>query len=986
MTTPKIVAPKKLIQVALPLDEINKACAREKSIRHGHPSTLHLWWARRPLAAARAVLFAQLVNDPSWKFSDDDLKKPQVKSAITRKRNELFKLINELVQWENTTNDDVLSRARLEIRASWKETCEANRSHPDAKSLFDAGRLPAFHDPFAGGGAIPLEAQRLGLASHASDLNPVAVLINKAMIEIPSRFGSRPPVGPIPSDEKQTSAAQTEKWVGARGLAEDVRRYVTWMRQQAHAAIGELYPDVLVTPAITRERPDLKKYEGRTLRVIAWLWARTVASPNPALGGKHVPLVTSWWLARKNGKEAWVSPRVAKGAYRFEVHVRSPDRAPAKDVDLGTKLGRSDFKCLLSESAITGAYIKSEGRSGRLSARLLAVVLEGDRERVYLAPRPQDEAAAERARPDWRPSGAIPERLTGGTCFGYGLTSWDKLFTPRQLVALSTFTDLVENVRVKATRDATKNGIESTDTRRLDDGGLGAVAYGDAMAVFAAISVSRLVDRNNTLCTWNAGPSGSKASTGASATTPSIRAAFARQAIPMTWDFAEASPFSESGGGLESALRWIVPAVAALPAGGIGTAALSDVRAAGPAETIVSTDPPYFDNISYAELSDFFYVWLRRSLKTTLPSLCGTLLTPKEEELVANQFRHGGHSNAEAYFLRGMSEALAAIADRAHPAYPISVYYAFKQSDTDDDTGTASAGWETFLTACLGAGMSIMGTWPIRTERGARPVGAGANALASSIVLVLSPRHTDAKTVPRREFLRSLESVLPGALAEMTSDPFAAIAPVDLAQAAIGPGMAVFSRYGAVLEADGSSMPVRSALVHINKAIDAYFAHAEGELDADTRFCIGWFEQFGFEAGEFGQADVLARAKGTSVEGVKEAGVVEAGRGKVRLFAIKELPKKWDPTTDTRTPIWEALHHMCRALGESEGEAGALLAKMPEKQDAIRQLAYRLYTLCAERKGKAELGRPYNDLITSWPAIVEASEKVGHVGTQLALL
>lgn len=969
-----IIAPKKLIEVALPLDDINKAAAREKSIRHGHPSTLHLWWARRPLAAARAVLFSQLVNDPSWKYSEEEQKKPQVKSAITRKRKELFKLITELVQWENTTNEKVLERARAEIRASWRETCEANKGHPEAATLFNPAKLPAFHDPFAGGGAIPLEAQRLGLEAHATDLNPVAVLINKAMIEVPPKFAGRPPVGPIPADDKQSRAGATEDWSGAKGLAEDVRRYGAWMRAEAFARIGHLYPKVKITKGMVKERRDLAPYEGKELTVIAWLWARTVKSPNPAFSDVDVPLASTFMLSTKEGKEAWVEPVIEKQGYRFTVRVGKPkDAEAAKN---GTKLARgANFACLMSESPIAGDYIKAEGRAGRMGARLMAVVAEGERSRVYLSPTSDLENVAATAEPTWKPTTPLPDDPRNFWTVQYGLKTYGDLFTPRQLVALTTFSDLVQEARERVQRDALAAGL-ADDGRRLDDGGCGAQAYADAVAVYLAFVVDKESECLSSIATWSAAPKNEL-----------VVGTFRRQALPMTWDFGEANPFASSSGSVlknaEAVAKTIETAIPAL----VGGSAKQLDAASGPSpirNPIVSTDPPYYDNIGYADLSDFFYVWLRRSLKPAFPALFATLAVPKAEELVATPYRHGGKEAAEAFFLGGMTQAMHRLAEQAHPALPVTIYYAFKQSESEAE-GTASTGWETFLEAVLKAGLAVVGTWPMRTERGARSIGIGTNALASSIILVCRARAEDAPSVTRKDFARELARALPAAITEMTADPIAAIAPVDLAQACIGPGMAIFSRHKAVLEADGQPMTVHSALVHINKAIDDYFAHAEGELDADTRFCIGWFEQFGFDAGEFGQADVLARAKGTSVEGLKEAGVVEAGRGKVRLLGVKDLPQGWDPSTDKRVPVWEALHHMCRALGDSEGEAGALLARMPNKQDAIRQLAYRLYTLC-ERKGRAEQARAYNELITSWPAIVEQSQKAGPVGTQLDLV
>jgi putative DNA methylase len=966
-----IIAPKKLIEVALPLDDINKAAAREKSIRHGHPSTLHLWWARRPLAAARAVLFAQLVNDPSWKYSDEDLKKPQIKSAITRKRNELFKLISELVKWENTTNETVLGQARAEIRASWRETCEANKAHPEAATLFNPEKLPAFHDPFAGGGAIPLEAQRLGLESHATDLNPVAVLINKAMIEIPPKFAGRAPVNPD-WQVKSSYEKAANPWRGAQGVAADVRYYGQWMRDEAEKRIGHLYPKVEITAELAAERPDLKPMQGRQLTVIAWLWARTVKSPNPAFANVDVPLVSTFILANKAGKVAYVDPVVEGGGYRFAVRVGDPE--DAEQSKLGTKLARANFRCLLSGAAITGEYIKAEGKAKRIGARLMAVVAEGDRERVYLAPTESMARVAVEAAPDWKPEGDVPARLTGGTCVPYGLEQWGELFTARQLVALTAFSDMAQETRARVEIDAVAAGM-ADDRNRLRTHGEGATAYADAVATYLGLAMSRFADRNNSLCTWDAGPLGTKSSTGGSARTASIRNLFSRQAIPMAWDYAEANPFSDSGGSYTSAADWIVPAVAALTGTVSGASATADAaRQQASRGCVVSTDPPYYDNIGYADLSDFFYVWLRRSLKPIFPELFATIVVPKAEELVATAYRHGGREKAEAFFLTGMTEAMHRIAEQAERTTPITIYYAFKQSDTDADS-TSSTGWETFLGAVSQAGLRVVGTWPMRTELANRLVGMGTNALASSIVLVCRPRDPHATSVSRKDFVRELGRALPKAIAEMTADPIASIAPVDLAQACIGPGMALFSKHKAVLEAGGEAMSVHNALVHINKAIDEYFAEAEGDLDADTRFAIGWFEEAGFSEGEFGKADVLARAKGTSVEGLSQAGVLAAGKGKVRLIAIKDLPKDWDPLTDMRLPIWEALHHLCRALGQSEADAGALLGKMQEKQEPVRQLAYRLYTL-AERKGWAEEARAYNRLITSWPSIVEASQHV----------
>lgn len=971
----EIRTPRKLIEVALPLDDINVAASREKSIRHGHPSTLHLWWARRPLAAARAVLFAQMVNDPGYETGKGFTRGVNKKEA-TRERERLFDIIRDLVKWENTNNEVVLERARAEIRNSWEETCELNKKHPQAAELFNPAKLPAFHDPFAGGGAIPLEAQRLGLESHASDLNPVAVLINKAMIEIPPKFAGRSPVGPVPIDPEPTAKItreMVEDWSGARGLAEDVRRYGHWMREEAHKRIGHLYPQVEVTAEMAKARPDLKQYVGQKLTVIAWLWVRTVRSPNPAYSSVHVPLASTFLLSTKAGKESWVEPVVDGSRYRFEVKTAVENGKPAASAKDGTKAsGRgSNFKCLISDTPITGNYIKEEGQAGRMDARLMAVVVEGARGRVYLPPLNGMEDLAASAKPTWKPEGEVPSRMSGGTCYIYGLTTFGDLFTPRQLVALTTFADLVGETRQKIRKDAVTAGM-ADDDERLDAGGKGATAYAEAVATGLAFAVSRTADRGSSICSWDNSPK-----------MEALRNTFGRQAIPMVWDYAEGNPFSQSSGNWLNNVEWSSKAIERLPA-----ARASKVQQADAATQaislgkVVSTDPPYYDNIFYADLSDFFYVWLRRTLRGTYPSLFATLAVPKSEELVATPYRHGGKEGAEQFFLEGMTAAMHNIAEKAHGAFPVSIYYAFKQSETKDDS-TASTGWETFIAAVLRAGFAIHGTWPMRTELGNRMIGSGTNALASSIILVCRRRPDDAPQIPRREFQRELKEVLGEALEAMLggADGASPIAPVDLAQAAIGPGMGVFSQYAAVLESNGDPMSVKTALMLINRQVDEVLG---GEtFDADTNFCLGWFDEVGFGTGAFGNADVLARAKATSVDAVKHAGVLASDGGKVRLLKPVEYPEGWDPQADNHTPVWEALHQLIRAYNQGgESEAGSLLARMPEKSGDIRRLAYWLYNACAERKRLPEEARAYNELITAWHAVEAASHDAGHVNVQ----
>ncbi|MDD3802344.1 MAG: DUF1156 domain-containing protein [Desulfuromonas thiophila] len=955
-----IKSPKKLIEVALPLDAINVAAAREKSIRHGHPSTLHLWWARRPLAAARAVIFAQMVNDPGY---ERHLGRGVNKEKAALERERLFKIIEDLVLWENTNNEAVLARARAEIWKSWRETCALNKAHPQAAELFNPDKLPAFHDPFAGGGALPLEAQRLGLESYASDLNPVAVTINKAMIEIPPRFAGRAPVGPRLASDKQGKL--TEDWSGAKGLAEDVRRYGAWMREEAEKRIGHLYPKIEVTAKIVAERPDLKPLLGQKLTVIAWLWARTVHSPNPAFSHAEVPLASTFVLSSKAGKEAYVEPVIEGDGYQFTVKMGTPPES-AKD---GTKLGRgASFRCVFSDSPIEQKHIRDEFKSKRAGARLMAIVAEGVRGRVYLAPTAEHEAIAAKAKPTWKPEVEMNQDskdLLSGR--GYGFKWWHELFTPRQLVALTTFSDLVQEAMEKCRQDALSAGL-ADDGTGLDAGGSGATAYAQAVGVYLGFATDKIADRNSSVCAW-------------ASLREHARNTFGRQAIPMVWDFVESNPLSDSSGNFEGGVKSIHAGLESVWPNVAGFASQADAQSQSiSASKVVSSDPPYYDNIGYADLSDFFYVWLRKSLKPIFPGLYATLAVPKAEELVATPYRHGTKNKAEAFFLDGMTRAIHNLAEQAHPAFPVTIYYAFKQAETKGDAGTSSTGWETFLDAVIRAGFALSGTWPMRTELDRRMVGAETNALASSIILVCRKRDADAATISRREFIRELNAVLPEALMDMTRGGInSPVAPVDLSQAIIGPGMAIFSQYAAVLEADGKPMSVRTALQLINRFL------AEDDFDHDTQFCLHWFEGQGWATGKYGEADVLARAKGTSVTGLTDAGVVASGKGDLRLLKWAEMPRDWNPETDTRVPVWEALHQMIRALNQDgETAAGALLARMPARAEPIRALAYRLYTLC-ERKGWAEEARAYNELITAWSGIEQSAGETGIVGTQLGL-
>ncbi len=958
----------KLIEVALPLAAINADAAREKSIRHGHPSTLHLWWARRPLAAARAVIWASLVDDPSGyeEFAAPDGETGEQKAErtdrIDAERQRLFAILERLVKWENSNNPDVLAEARAEI-----DRC------------FSDGPPPIL-DPFAGGGAIPLEAQRLGLTALAGDLNPVAVLINKAMIEIPPRFAGMPPVHPG-IDKTLTT------WERAQGLAADIEAYGQWMRDEAERRIGHMYPDAT--------GPD-----GEKLTPIAWIWARTVESPDPSWSG-HVPLVASWTLAKRPGKpKVWIEPMIDRDAMTISYAIREGGE-PSRD----RTISRGNGTCIATGAAIPGDYIKSESRAGRMGRHMMAVVAEGKRGRTYLPSTPGDAVAADCPKPAWKPEGRNPRRLTGGTVFIYGLDEWWKLFTPRQLTALTTFSDLLGEVAQLARADAAATGVDTCGTyprvgasagsvsapgldsnrrrcrcgdrgaaaagladdgMRLRNGGDSAAAYSDAVVTFLAFAIDKCADYWSTICTWHN-------------SRELIRNTFGRQAIPMTWDFAECNPFSGSTGNWMAMVDWIVKSVEHFPASASGGEALQrDARARVQESTgaLLSTDPPYYDNISYADLSDFFYVWLRRNLSDVWPNECSTLLTPKAEELIANQYRAGSRGLAEEHFESGMAEFMAEVAEHQPAGVPATIYYAYKATETKEGE-IRTTGWDTFLQAVLDAGLQVNATWPVRTELGNRLLASGTNALASSIVLACRPRPASAVLSTRGEFIAALRQELPDAVRVLQSGN---IAPVDMAQSTIGPGIKVFSRYARVVEADGSSMPVSAALAIINDVLGEVLDGEEAELDADTRFALTWFAEHGYDPGPSGDADSVARAKNTSLAGIEESGIGEAHAGKFRLYERSELPPDWSPVHDNRFTVWEATQYLAAALERSESEAAELLHILGGNGDRARQLAYLLYQKANDRGWAAEAGA-YNGLITSWPNLRTGAATVAAAAT-----
>ena len=926
---------KKLIEAALPLEAINQASAREKSIRHGHPSTLHLWWSRKPLATTRAAIFSSLVDDP-----DDPQANPafvaackslppgdNVTASGDTPRMRLFDFIERLVKWENTTDEDTMNTARRLIRI-------ATNNNP-----------PPLLDPFAGGGSIPLEAQRLGLEAHASDLNPVAVMINKAMIEIPPRFANQPPVNP-----EQRAQLGKENWRGAAGLAADVRYYGAWMREKAHEKIGHLY----------------LKHKGET--VIAWLWARTVISPNPAVNAP-TPLVSSFALSKKKGRECWAKPIIEGDRVRFEVTQGAPPKHRQ-----GTMIRRQGARCIFSDQPIPFDTIRAEGKAGRLGAQLMAIVTQGAHGRNYHDPTDEAEQLAKSAEPEWRPIGEMPDNSPDVRGPLWGLYDFADLFTPRQLTALTTFSDLVDEARQQAYQDALAAGLPNDDIP-LRDGGRGAFAYGEAINVYLTFVISRAADFWSTLCPWVS-------------VVEAIVHTFIRQAIPMVWSYAEANPFSDRSVNWSACFNRVALALERLLANVEGIATQKDAVSIDSSAITLSTDPPYYDNIGYADLSDFFYVWMRKSLRSIYPDVFGTMLVPKASELIASRYRHNNSKQAASdYFESGMLETFNNIRKFVSPNYPLTVYYAFKQQDAgflkDGKLHRGRTGWETMLTSLMAAGFSIVGTWPMRTELSSRMRAKNSNALASSIILVCRPRPDDAPGLSALGFRQTLKRELPPALKVMQSGN---INPVDMAQASIGPGMAVYSRYSRVLEPDGKPLSVRAALLEINAALDEYLDEQDGELDGETRFAVDWFKQHGFDEGGYGDAETLSRAKNTAVESVEIAGLVKSGGGRVSLWHWSDIDPSWDPRRDQRPTVWEAAHHLIqRLVNHGEQDAAKLLARMPAMGGEARQLAYRLYKICDD-KGWAKHAFYYNDLVVRWRRISDLAASIRNDPSQMDLL
>ena len=988
---------KKLIEVSIPLEAINVASAREKSIRHGHPSTLHLWWARRPLAACRAVLFAQLVDDPSsWpdRFPTEE--------AQDAERRRLHKVIEAMVPWEASNDEAILNAARWEVARSvaWG-LGEEPPERGDGPAILDylQTKAPPVYDPFSGGGSIPLEAQRLGLRAYGSDLNPVAVLIGKALVEIPPKFAGRPPVNP--KARAEAANGQLRAWKGAQGLAEDVRYYGQWMRDEAEKRIGRLYPKATL--------PD-----GAEATVIAWLWARTVRSPDPAAKGAMVPLVSSFLLSGKAGRKAWIEPVLDEAetdGYRFEVRTGSLTKDDEKKALEGTKSGRAVFGCLLTGSVITGEYIDKEARAGRLSSRMMAVVAEGDRNRAYVAPSSVQEACVSEAQAqvrDYSDAMAIPRQECRGTFASnalgrrYCFHTFSDYFSARQLVALTCFSDLVGEVRSQVLSDLGQDSFID-DAKPLCSNGAGASAYADAVATYLALAVNRLTDRASTLCTWDTGAEG-KSSTGSPGRSAAIRGTFSRQAIQMTWDYAEGNVFSGSAANFNDAVGWVLKPFdfGRIPASGLGLIENLDAAKNNyPVRPVViSTDPPYYDNIGYADLSDYFYVWLRRSASAMWPDLFRRLVTPKNEELVATPYRFAENAapewaaanptlkaswselnakaRAEAFFMHGMSKALLAIQQAATDAEPVVIYYAFKQSEVAKE-GLTSAGWASFLQAVVDAGFAIDRTWPMRTELGSRMVGQGANALASSIILVCRKRKRDAELVTRSDFIRRLKQEMPSAINAIRK---AGVGAVDMQQSVIGPGMGVFSRYAKVLEDDDNAMTVKTALAVINRVWEEIENELDQAFDPETQVALAWYASYGFDTRASGELITLTTAKNTSDRALFASGVFKDMRGKAGLMPREELLPSWSPASDKTLTTWECVQHTARVLNAPDGggeKAAALVAQMGPKAEEARALAYRLFEI-ATAKGWAAEALVYNELAQEWTKLEDRAATLGEAG------
>ena len=889
---------KKLIEVAIPLEAINAHAEKEKNnpFLKGHPRSLHQWWARRPNTTARAIIFSQIIDDPSC-----DPSRFPTEEAQDAERERIFDLIARGCGWGSD-----LDRAALEELkkiAALSMGCKLSELN--------------FYDPFCGGGAIPLEAKRIGLKSHASDLNPIALLITAGQIDVPEFcFGL---------SAANKSFLQSSQSNNLLGLASDILFYADRMQSLAQDKIGDLYPDITV---------DSSKYSPS-----AYIWARTVPCPDPAFSGLMTPLIRSFSISSKKGKRIWLEPQKSQSGIDFIVKKEPLDRFSSLRAP---SVSKSGGECLISGAALPLNYIREMAEGGRMGAQLAAIVCDPSSGRTAFS---VTDAAPPQISQDLLrsvPSIPLPEKALGFRVQLYGMHDFKEIFSSRQQLCLQTFSGLIPQIR---------NSV-ANDFREKHQGKYDADLYASTVCRYLQMAISKLADYNNTISCWNQN-------------NMNVTHLFTKHAIPMSWDYCEVNPFS-SLMSFTSISQSIAKAVENLPNGPSGHIFQHDAAdiQMHVSNAIISTDPPYYDNIGYADLSDLFYLWARENIKIILPDISTTLAAPKSEEAIASPFRHPTRTDAENWFMQKMQKVMQNLCAAAAHASPITIYYAFKQKEISDE-GVSSPGWVSFLEGVLNSGLSVVATWPVRTERAARSVGIGTNALASSVLLVCRPRVKDAGVISRAEFMRALKRELRPSLAHLQA---ASITPADMPQSSIGPGMGIFSRYEAVLESDDQPMTVKSALQLINQELDDFIGGFQGEFDQETRFTITWFEQHGMGRGDYGTANSLATARGISVDSVKHAGIVESQAGKVRILNRDELLDDWDPQTDTHLTIWECLQYLVRQH-EKDGiayETALLLRKIGGKADAVKDLAYCLYDISANKRQDAKEATAYNALIADW--------------------
>ncbi len=902
---------KKLIEVALPLAKINDESAREKAIRHGHPTTLHLWWARRPLSSARAIIWASLVDDPS-----SNPEKFESVEAQDQERKRLFGILEKLVPWEAGSNPQIIEEARREIINS----C--------------GGVIPTIIDPFGGGGTIALEAGRLGVPAVTGDLNPVAVLIQRAMFDILGRFINRRPI----SNQARSQSLMTDHF---NGLAEDVEQYGKILCDRVKQRVGHLY----------QGKSNLSFEE----LPIAWLWVRTLPSPDPSSTAR-VPLAGSWQVKNRKGKETvWVKAEIDASSNSTRYSIRQGGES-----DAGT-LNRAKGVCLATGTLISNDYIRDQGAKGELGYEVYCRIHDGTRSREYRAPEEEDTALGTvDLQPAWVPEGLMSTHPQYMGCPRYGIDEWKKLFLPRQLMTISAFVEELVDIQEQIKNDALEVGME--EGAPLRNGGDGAVAYSEAVTTYLAFALDRCVDRWNTLSAWDS-------------TTEKTAHLFRMHAFQMTWTFSEVNPFARTAGGWVGQVELIAKVIRNLPNVKVKTSqidALSNIRSSG--TTVLCTDPPYYDNVPYSDLSDFFYVFLRKTLGKIWPDETATISTPKMQELVADQVRHGSKDSAKKFFEKGLGDVLRVAKENAHPDFPATIYYAFKSTD-ESETGTSSTGWSTFLQGLIDGGWTVIRTWPVRTEM-TNGLKTLKNMLASSVVLVCRPRQSSAVLGTRADFISILRNELPAAIALLQQENIAA---VDLAQSAIGPGISIFSQFARVIEADGSTMNVSVALSLINEVLNEVLSGVESEFDRETRFALTWYEQYGLAVGPYGEADSLSRAKDTSVEKVVRSGIGVSQAAKFNLLGIDGTESKWDPRADKTLTVWEATHNLIARLGDSEIHAANLYSLLgPGFADQAKQLAYLLYSV-AVGKSRDKDAFNYNMLVTAWPEIEKLARQTSSI-------